>query len=206
VTAGQPVKFELSDQQWHAIIRCLMLPDSARADIELAIHAYRGRRSMWERPISTVEKRLKQVSAAAVKLARLLKGLDQRERIELVENWVHGQTNADRGNIEATISRIELLAAISSNASAQVSVVRPTYWHDWLIERLDHILQEFAGKRVSRAKAVLPFITQVCGTADKKFGPGAVVAAVQRFRSRVDFQEKNIAKHDAKMTLRKRSA
>jgi hypothetical protein len=187
VSADRKVKFSLSDQQWKKITEHLKLPDAARADLESAISAYVEPRLLWKSPPSAVRKKLKRTSAAASKLVQLLEGFGRRELLELSEVG-HGPKRLD-----STIAEVKAIKTACAEASVQVSDVRWTYWQDTLINDLDRILRECTGKSVSRGK-VLPFLTAVCKIADPKFGSGAVVLAVQRFRPSVRFQEKEISK------------
>jgi hypothetical protein len=181
--------FKLNDQQWKKITEHLKLPDAARIDIEFAINAYIEPLLLWKPPPSAVRKKLKRTSAAASKLVELLEGFEWRELVELSEVG-HGPKRLD-----STIAELKAIKTACGDASVQVSDVRWTYWQDTLINSLDRILREYAGKSVSRGK-VLPFLTAVCKIADPKFGSGAVVLAVQRFRPSVRFQEKEISKSD----------
>jgi hypothetical protein len=187
VSAGRGVKFSLSDKQWKKINEHLRLPDAARADLESAISGYVEPRLLWKSPPSAVRKELNRTSAAALKLVELLERFGRRELLELSEVG-HG-----RKRLDSTIAEVKAIKTACAEASMQVSDVRWTYWQDTLINNLDRILWEHAGKRVSRGK-VLPFLTAVCKMADPKFGSGAVVLAVQRFKPSVRFQEKEISK------------
>jgi hypothetical protein len=186
VSVDRKVKFSLSDQQWKKITEHLKLPDAARVDIEFAINAYVEPRLLWKPPPSSVRKKLKRTSAAASKLVELLEGFGRRELLELSEVG-HG-----RKRLDSAIAEVKAIKTACADASVQVSDVRWTYWQDTLINSLDRILCEYAGKRVSRGK-VLPFLKAVCKIADPKFGSGAVVLAVQRFKPSVGFREKEFS-------------
>jgi len=181
----------LSDEQWNEIAKCLKLPDEARIDLGFSIHAFREQQSMWDDAPSEVRKKLKRTSAAALKLLELLEGIKQRERFDLVEAGYGGV------RLEGAAAEIKALAEACAEASTQVSDVRWTYWQDWLIDKLDHILWEFADQRVSRSKAVLDFLKTVCQIAHPNFGPGAVVSAVGRFVPPVRFKNENLSKSGA---------
>jgi hypothetical protein len=182
--------FSLSDEQWGRITKCLKLRNDARTDLEFSIHIYREQQLLWDNAPSEVRKKLKQKSAAASKLLKLLEAVGERERIDLAE------IGYSKARLHAAKAEIKAVAEACAEASRQVSDVRWTYWQDQLIGALDRILWEFSRQRVSRSKAVLDFLKTVCQIAHPKFGPGAVVLAVGRFEPPDRFQNQNISKPD----------
>jgi hypothetical protein len=196
VTPHRSVKFELDDKQWASITERLKLPDDARFNVAFAIHAYREQRLLWKRSPAQVAARLKRISDAAEKLAKLLDGLEEQERIELIEAMPTGQRYVEGSRIEAAISEVRGIETMCAAASKQVSKIGKIYLLDGLIASLDGILREFSDMEVSQEKPVLSFLTAVCGIADAKFGSGSVKEAIRRFKPHVEFPEKDFSKPD----------
>jgi hypothetical protein len=93
--------FAMSDQQWGEIAKCVKLPDESRADIDFAIHAYRGQRQLWDDKPSEVAKKLRDTSAAALRLLELLDGVRKREQLDLIEVG-YGSARLDVATAEIT--------------------------------------------------------------------------------------------------------
>ena len=215
----RPATFELSDGQWAIINERLKLPNDARFDVSFAIHAYREQRRLWKRSPAQVAARLKRTAAAAKKLAKLLEGLEEQERIEVIE----ASRYVDHDIVESAIAEVRNIETICADASTQVSKIGKTWLFDRLVESLDRVLREFAGKGLSQEKSVLSFLTAVFAIADacerlgettprhgrspgqrratkrSKSGIGSVKEALRRFKPRVEFSEKDLSKPDAKI-------
>jgi hypothetical protein len=183
----------LTDPQWDEITKRLSLPDAARAEIDAAIHMARSHLKTWKNPPSEVEKRLETVAHAASKLAKLLEGLDQQERFELIE----GSSGREFGRIGSWIPYIKGIAQACEDASTQVSPIGRTWMVDSLIASLDGTLQKFARTRVCQEKRVISFLTAVCGIADKEFGASTVLSAIKRLKPRGEFRDKKLSKSTA---------
>lgn len=184
----------LTEIQWAAVTKRLKLPVEARADIELAIRDYRGQRALWRRPPAAVGKRLKQTSAAALKLANLLDGLDEQDRIEIIEAWPIGRREVQSGRIPTLVAEIKELSIVCADASAQVSNVSRIYLLDQLIANLDKILHAFTGQGVSRAKSAMSFLGAVCCIADEGLRLGAIEEAIKRLQGRGEIATKRSRK------------
>jgi hypothetical protein len=193
VSAGRKVKFSLRGEQWKKITERLELPDAARGEIEREIIWYAEICSTWHRPPSQVSKNLKRVSDTASKLADLLDGLEEQERIELIEAWPHEPSlRFDLGRIDAAALSARTVSIACE--AVQISKLSQPTRVDGLIERLDSILHQFSDVGVSQAQAVMTFLVEVFKAAGIKLKERSIRLAVERFHARGKKRKKEFSK------------
>jgi hypothetical protein len=184
----------LDERQWRRITQYIKLPDAARELVEREIIWYRELHSVWGRPPSQVSKNLKRVSDAASKLVDLLEGLEDQERIELIEAWPRepsllrfGLNRIDAAALNARTVSIACEAVQLSKLSQPTRV-------DGLIERLDSILHQFSDVGVSQTQAVMTFLVEVFKAADIKLKERSIRFAVERFHTPGKKRKKDFSK------------
>jgi hypothetical protein len=195
VTPRGTVKFVLNDKQWKNITGRIKLPEAARGEIEREIIWYLEICSTWHRPPSEVGKRLDQVSAAASKLAGLLAGLEDQERLELAEVWpVDASRVSILSRVDQAILDAKSVSIVCKAAREQISKLNQATRVDGLIERLDRILLEHATLRVSQAQGTISFLIAVFDIAKIDLSESSIRSYVKRFRGNGISREKELSK------------
>lgn len=187
----------LDDRQWRKITQRLQLPDEARASVEQEIVWYRQLDSTWRRAPSEVNKNLKRLSAAASKLAGLLEGLADQEKLELIEAWPPEPSllNVGLGRIDAAIIRARAISIACENA--QISKFSQTERVDLLIERTDAILLQFLGIGLSQGQDQMTFLVEIFKAAKIKLKERSIRLAVERFQANGKMRKENSSKSAA---------
>jgi hypothetical protein len=189
------MRFALNDKQWNKITGRIKLPEAARGEIEREIIWYLEICSTWHRPPGEVGKRLNQVSAAASKLAALLKGLETQERLELAEVWpVDVDRLSNFSRVDQAILDAKAISTVCKAAREQISKLNQTTRVDGLIERLDRILLDRANLRVSQAQGTISFLIAVFDIAKIDLSESSIRSYVKRLRGNGISRKKELSK------------
>jgi hypothetical protein len=199
-------RFAMTDGQWNAVCLTLKpetLPAEARERVDHCIDMFRLF-DIYDEADRNSHDLLKQISESAAKLASRLERLGERECFAIaLSDLIHEEmpnmsTEYRQAHVSsafrATIDQLIVISEWCSDGSEVDFSKRRNSTHnlDRLLISLDYVLQQFTSLRVSRARAVMDFVKEVCALADPKIG--AIELAISRLQRCGKFPKKQSSK------------